>query len=236
VKRYGYIILAAALPALALALTPPPRDTATLEANSDEGWCTFYIDGAEVGEIPLNAHNIIIGGIAPGEHFFRVTDAFDSEWVDEVVRFPKGATLRMKVEPTGMVLIDAAEPEKHHHGDRDKTPPHAGVAKVSSKTVPYKQAPCLLIVTSTPAGVAVELDGVDAGVTPLVKTDASAGRHVVAVGDASEDVDLVVANMTVVNVEFGKMQMPPPRPDKPAGEPENDNEGNPDGSSDDESR
>lgn len=230
-RRYWLIIVAAALPALALALTPKPG-TADLEVNSDEGWCTIYIDGAEVGEIPLNSHATTITGIAAGEHFFRVTDAFDKEWVNEVVMFPKGGTLRMKVEPTGMTLINAGEPEKHHHKNGDKTPPKGGVAKVSTRTTPYKQVPCLLIVISTPAGVPVTLDGLDAGVTPLVKTDAAAGKHVVAVGDMEEKVDLVTANMTVVNVEFAKMQEPPRKPNKP----KHDGSGNPDDASDDGTR
>lgn len=173
---------------------------ATLEVNSEEGWCMIYIDGAEAGEIPLNSHRTVIRNIEPGEHFLRVTDAFDKEWFNEVVYFPAGVTLRAKAEPTGVTIIN--KPTEPPAPEPSPPPSPGGVTKVKTNFTSYKQIPVTLFVTSSPAGATVTVDGRTSGATPLLRTDLAAGKHIVKVAEVEEEVDLKMGGLTQLDVTF----------------------------------
>lgn len=169
---------------------------ATLEVSSDEGWCVIYIDGREAGEIPLNEHHVTIRDIPPGEHFFKITDAFDKVWFDGVLKFGETDVLRVKAEPTGLTVINQTPASPFAV---DVAPP-ARPAKVRVDYVPYKSVPTMLYVNSTPAALPFQINGQDKGTTPALITDLAPGKHIITVGGASEEVQLTTATLT--KVEF----------------------------------
>ncbi len=170
--------------------------SATLEVTSDEGWCDIFIDGAKVGEIPLNAHHTTVGGIAPGEHFLKIADTFGETWYESVVKFEEGDTLRAKAEPAGFTVINKTETPP-------LTPPEAGKerqTRVRLEYAAYKSLPSLLYVVSAPTNLNVKIDGRDAGATPFVATDLATGKHVVAVGNVEEEVDVKAGAVTKLEI------------------------------------
>jgi len=181
------------LPAAALA-------AASLEVNSDEGWCVIYLDGAKAGEIPLNGHQTVIRDIAPGEHFLKITDAFDETWYEGVVPFADGDTLRAKAEPMGFTVINRKEPAPRVAVD---VPKETTKTKVRLEYLPYKSLPTLVYLTSSPPGMAVTVDGRDAGATPLVLTELAPGKHAVVVGEAREELDVQAGVVTRMDVVAG---------------------------------
>lgn len=192
--RYAAAITAVLLaPALAYAAAAP----ATLEVVSDEGWCIIYVDGDRAGEIPLNGHKTTIGDIAPGEHFVKITDAFDDVWFDDVVDFPAGVTLRAKAEPSGFKIINMPEAPPPDEGDVSVK----GKTKIRTAYTSFYQVRALLYVNSDVPGEAVAVDGDDVGVTPVILKGIKPGKHVVSVGDRAEvEIEAKMTGLTEVEV------------------------------------
>jgi hypothetical protein len=192
------LALAAALPACAAG------PGATLEVVSDEGWCIIYVDGDRAAEIPLSGHKATVRNVTPGEHFVRITDAFDEEWYDGVVDFPEGGTLRAKAEPSGFTIINKPEPPEEV--PPEETPPPegeltSGLTKIKTGYTSFYEVRALVYVNSDVAGETVTVDGDAMGVTPLILKKLKPGKHVIKVGDRAEvEVDAKVTGLTEIEV------------------------------------
>jgi len=171
---------------------------ASLEVQSDEGWCLIYLDGARVGEIPLNEHRTTVGDVAAGEHFLKITDAFDKVWYEGVLTFEEDGVLRAKAEPSSFTVINRPL------SPPAAVPPEFPPAHVRIERTDFATLTTLFFVTSSPRGQDVYIDGAAAGVTPLLVADLPAGRHKIrVVGAPEEEVDVAAGALTKLEVAFG---------------------------------
>jgi hypothetical protein len=192
-KYAAVVTLVLLAPAFIWAAATP----ATLEVVSDEGWCIIYVDGDRAGEIPLNGRKTTIRNIVPGEHFVKITDAFDNVWFDDVVDFPAGITLRSKAEPSGFRIINMPEAPPPDEGNI----PGKGKTKIRTAYTSFHQVRALLYVNSDVPGEAVAVDGDDVGVTPIILKDIKPGKYVVSVGDRAEvEIEAKMTGLTEVGV------------------------------------
>jgi hypothetical protein len=198
-KNAAVVTLALLVPALIWAVEAP----ATLEVVSDEGWCIIYIDGDTAGD------KTTIKKIAPGEHFVRITDAFDNEWFDDVVTFPSGITLRSKAEPSGFTIINLPEDPPIEEPPPGEEPPEEGDVpgdgktrvRISHTSFYDLRVRALVYVNSDTPGEAVTVDGVQVGVTPVILKDVKPGKHVVSIGDRAEaEIEAKSSSLTEVEV------------------------------------
>jgi hypothetical protein len=150
----------------------------------------------------MKAHLVAIlcVALAPAAAF-AFTEYVD-EYVDEVTE---------ELEEWGVPVGD--EPDQPAAPDRPEAPegdvppdapaaPEGPPRKVKKDYAPYGGEGTTLFITSSPTAAPVKIDGRDAGSTPTYFTDIPPGRHVVTVGDVSDEVDLRAGGVTHLDVTY----------------------------------
>jgi|GEM_PF-2680183 len=245
VNRLAYDISG---PSHAEGPTPPPTlGAGVVEIITDPPGASIYLDAQLAGQspstlkdIPSGPHNLILvleghQNIAKKIIVGRNRTTKVNEMFVEIT-----GTLDLKTDPEGAaVLIDGKQVGKTPyvgevgigtHKLGIQLPDYQPIEQ--SVTISYQQKTTLslrltpnpgrLLVTSTPSGATVSIDGVIKGKTPLSGIELAVGQHKVAAsleGYQTEEKEITVTANAALNVDFSLQRAAPPPPQTVAQSP-----------------
>ncbi len=186
---------------MALLASPARAEEGVLKVRSNVATAEVYIDNALVGVVPITTY------LSVGEHAIRVVADHYDPWVRKVkveagkttdaqasltpgkgtVEWtgPAGARLKVDGVDRGMLPIRLGDltPGAHTwHAEAPRLEPADGTLDFAAGKnllipVTLGSSEGVVVVTSTPAGADVWLDGKPVGVTPLRLTAIASGEH-----------------------------------------------------------
>jgi hypothetical protein len=141
---------------------------------SEEGWCEFYLNGKEAGDIQLNDHRLIMEDTYPGTYELKVHDAFNKLWYEDTLIVPDVKNMVIQIEPDSFEILASGfeNPPKKLMPNKDKK---ATTIRSEVKKYPIADLSSLLYVTTEPEDCAVWVEGRKVGTAPYVDFDPPTG-------------------------------------------------------------
>ena len=186
-----------------ITVSAPAGGYGSLRVDTTPSGALVYIDGTPVGATPVS----VTSGLAAGTHNIRIVLAGYNDYSeDETLTAGQEIALQVTLTPSSGGLAYRS-PQPYSTGDASlknalkNTPP---AQSVSGGQVP---APGTLIVSSSPAGANVYVDGKSAGKTPVTIPDMPAGQHTLLLtlpgyADVSRSIDVSTGAENQVAIDF----------------------------------